>query len=71
MAQQLEAKVIRVVEAPIIDLTGQVTERVQVQYVVGSFGPFSVTIPKPEFTAARVKQEMDKMVAQLSALPAR
>jgi hypothetical protein len=66
----LAARVTRVRRNPILNPDGTVTDRVTTEYMVGTYGPFEATLPAADFSAARVKAAIDKMVAELSQLPA-
>lgn len=68
MAEELKAQIVRVVENPLLLPTGGIERRIRVDYTVGSHGPFSLTLTAAEFSAARVKQDMDKMVAEIRTL---
>jgi len=70
MANDLTPKVVNVVEDSRLTLAGGVERRRRVTYMVGAFGPFTVTLLDSEFTAARVTQEMEKVAAELRKLPA-
>jgi len=68
----LETKVLRIRPTPLLTPLGEVERRTTVEYMVGEHGPFSFTLPDAEFTAARVKTEMDKKAAEIRQLyPAR
>jgi hypothetical protein len=68
MTEELKAQVTKVLDAPVLLPTGVIERKIRVDYMVGVHGPFSITVPAEQFTAAAVKQEMDKTVAQLRAL---
>jgi len=70
MANDLTPKVVNVVEDFRLTPAGGVERRRRVTYMVGAFGPFSVTITDSEFTADKVKAEMEKVAVELRKLPA-
>lgn len=69
MTNTLTPTVVNVVEDSRLTPAGGVERRRRVTYMVGAFGPFSVTLLDSEFTAERVKQEMEKTAVVLRALP--
>ena len=68
MVEELKAQIVRVLENPVLLPTGGVERNIRVDYTVGTHGPFSLTLPAAEFSAVRVKAEMDKMVAEIRTL---
>jgi hypothetical protein len=69
MAETLTGQVTRVVEQPRMLLNGNIERDVRVEFTIGPHGPFTLTLPRAEFTADRVKQEMAKLAAEISQLP--
>lgn len=68
MAPALTPTVTRVVQDFRLTATG--TERLmRIEYMVGADGPFNLSLPEAEFTAARVQEEMNKRAAELAKLP--
>lgn len=49
--------------------TGQYIKSIKVTFRVGDAGPFTVDIPKTEFTAARVNDEMARVAGEIAQLP--
>lgn len=70
MDTTLKAQVTRVLQAPVLLPTGIVDNRVRVDYTVGTHGPFTLSLPAAEFTAARVNTEMEKMAVEIRNLAA-
>jgi len=70
MVDELKAQVIRVYENPLLLPTGGIERRMRVDYMVGTHGPFAVTLPTSDFSAARAQQEIDKTVAEIRKLAA-
>jgi len=70
MPEELKAQVTRVFESPLLLPTGGVEQRIRVDYMVGTHGPFSITLPAAEFSAARVKTEMEKTAGEIRTLAA-
>jgi hypothetical protein len=69
MATNLQPTVSRVTSEVRIPLSGPPLRYFRVDFVVGTHGPFTVSIPAEQFTAARVKEEMDKVAATINQLP--
>lgn len=68
MATQVTPTVTRVVQDFRLTATGM-DRLVRIEYMVGADGPFSLSLPEAEFTAARIQEEMNKRAAVLAALP--
>lgn len=51
------------------DANGRYINAIKVEFRVGSNGPFFVKIPQTEFTAARVREETDKVAREIAQLP--
>ena len=68
MPVELKAQVTRVLDAPVLLPTGGIERRIRVDYTVGPHGPFSLTMPAAQFTAAAVKTEMEKVAAEIRNL---
>jgi len=69
MATNLQATVSRVTTEVRIPVFGPAQRLMRVDYMVGTHGPFTLSIPAEQFTAARVKEEMDKIAATINQLP--
>lgn len=65
----LAPKVTRVRASPQLLPDGAVQSRMLVEYMVGTHGPFTLTLLAAEFTAARAQQEMEKVAAEIRQLP--
>jgi len=68
MALASDVKVARVLEDSLLAVDGTVQRRVRVEFMVGTFGPFTVIVPRAEFSAERVNAEIEKVAAPLRAL---
>ena len=68
MPEILTPVVTKVAPANTIDSLGQIVRQVQVTVVVGTHGPFNVVIPTDQFTAAKAKEEMQKVADQINQL---
>jgi hypothetical protein len=68
MTSDLNPKVTGVQE--VVTLTGQgaVLPQVRVTFTVGAHGPFTITLPRAEFSAAAVRAEMEKLAVPLREL---
>jgi hypothetical protein len=69
MSNDLTPNVLNVVEDFRLTPAGGVERRRRVTYMVGRWGPFSVTLAESDFTAARVMAEMEKTAVELRKLP--
>jgi len=70
MPEQLTVKVTRVFASPLVTPTGGIEARTSIEYMVGPHGPFLVTLPDTEFSAARARQEMENKAREIRALAA-
>jgi hypothetical protein len=64
-----DPKVVRAVQDASFDTNGRPIEVMRVEFRVGEDGPFVVRIPREEFSAERVRTEMDRVARELNALP--
>lgn len=51
-----------------VDASGSATRFIEVSYMLGDHGPFIVTLPEAEFTAAAVNQAIDRRAADLTGI---
>jgi hypothetical protein len=65
MADELAAKVVRIFADPNLLPTGQVEARTTVEYMVGDHGPFRLRLADAEFSAERVRVEMEKKATEI------
>lgn len=63
-------QIISVRETSSIDSTGEVTAYIQTTYKLGDFGPFVLTTPREEFSAATVNQAIEAMRVELTGINA-
>ena len=68
MPDDRPVKVIRVVQNPILLPTGQVEPRTRVEFMVGGDGPFDLTVAEAEFSAEKIRQEMEKKAVEIRKL---
>lgn len=61
----LEPKLTRVSDVPVIDLQGNIANRKRVEFRVGDHGPFSFILAEDQFTEARIRAEMQRVVLTL------
>lgn len=59
----------KVVQSATIGANGQVQNAYTVTFTVGSDGPFTLSVPANQFTAAHVQQQIQAFVAELAQLP--
>lgn len=64
----LQPTVIRVSESVELTRAGGSRRIVRTEYMVGEHGPFIVDVPREDYSAAKVKAEMEKMASELSQL---
>ena len=69
MTNALTPTVVNVVEDSRMTPGGGVERRRRVTYMVGPYGPFSLTLPDSEFSAERVKKDMETVAVELRKLP--
>ncbi len=58
-------------EEPFLTRAGNIEGRIRVGFNVGTHGPFTVAIPKAEFSEQRVEEEIEKIAAPLRRLTGR
>lgn len=65
----MDTKILRITEIPRLDQTSLSfkTDRM-VQFMVGDHGPFQLTIPGDQFTAARAEQLVEEQAAEIRKL---
>jgi hypothetical protein len=59
----MNPQITSITERPAMDSSGKMGTNVLVTFKVGTHGPFTIEIPKPQFTAA----EANKRVAEFAA----
>jgi len=59
----------RVIEIPSLSDSGLPTRVIRTEFMVGTDGPFAVEISARDFTAAKVREQMEKIAAELRQLP--
>jgi hypothetical protein len=64
----MPVEVSRIQEITTFGLNGQPISNIQISFKVDSHGPFTVIIPKEQFTQVRAAQEIDKIVREVNAL---
>ena len=68
MANNLTTTVVRIVEDALLSAIGGVTRRYRITYMLGSHGPYSITMDVAEFTADKAKAAIEAAAAPLRAL---
>lgn len=59
----------RVTSTSTIGASGAIVPAYVVTFTVGIDGPFTLTVPADQFTAAHVQQQMQAVAAELAQLP--
>lgn len=68
MTPELKPVIQQVLEEPTLRPDGTVRVMVRTVYKVGPHGPFTVLLDRADFSAARVQQEIAKIVKELQML---
>jgi hypothetical protein len=63
-----QPKVVSTSEDAMLNDARQYVPAIRVQFVIGTDGPFYLKIPKSDFTAARVNEEINKFAAEHARL---
>jgi hypothetical protein len=64
-----EIVVMQTTDDTMTDANNKYINAIRVEYRVGQQGPFSVKIPKSQFTAERAMKEMQQFASELNKLP--
>ena len=64
----MHTKITRVVETSSVGDNGRAVPVIHVEFTVGSNGPFSVELPKAQFTAAAANAKIQEFASHLSGL---
>lgn len=62
-------KVSKIVQTTFVDAKGSLVTGYAVTFTVGTQGPFTLTIPQAEFTAAEVNKRTTAFAAELAQIP--
>jgi hypothetical protein len=55
MADEYAVKIITIKAAPELTPAGTIKQRVRVDYLIGSHGPFTIVVDEADFTEAKVR----------------
>lgn len=64
----MEPKITKISQVNAADSTGKMVPSIQVDYMIGSHGPFSFVTPKQGFNLPAIKQEMQTMAQHIQGL---
>lgn len=64
----MQPKITRVLQTTASDDQGRPVAIIHIDFMVGAHGPFSVQLPKSQFTAAAANQKIQEFVQHLSGL---
>jgi hypothetical protein len=64
----MEVSISRIQQIITFDATGRPRDEMQITFNVGPHGPFTVRIPKEEFSQARVVQEIEKVRREVESI---
>ncbi len=64
----MKPTVISIKQTNTLGTTGNLQVQYVVQFSVGPHGPFTITVPADQFTAANVQAEMNKIAAEVAQL---
>ncbi len=70
MSTEFAVSIIRTIADPTLNPDGSVTQRLRVDYKVGTQGPFSVWFPAVGFSGAKARQEIDRLAQEIRVLHA-
>ena len=63
----MEVNIIKIQELSTFTATGVLVAHVQTSFMIGEHGPFTVLIPKAEYTAVRSTVEIEKIKREVEA----
>lgn len=64
----MEVEITNITEISQFSADGRLKPIIQVTFRIGTFGPFSVQIPKEDFSQVRVAQEIEKIRREVAAI---
>ena len=62
-------RVVQVGQVTTTDSTGKLAQQFSIRFMVGPHGPFTVTVPAADFSAASVSAAMQKVADTIAELP--
>jgi septal ring factor EnvC (AmiA/AmiB activator) len=65
----MDPKVTRITEAQQIAANGQVSKVLQIQFMVGTHGPFTITAAPEDLHNGKAIQQMQQLANGINALP--
>lgn len=68
MPEERKAVVTSITQVTQLDNRGNAVPVMRIDYLVGDDGPFSIEVPKSEFTAASVKAKIEEEAEQVRQL---
>lgn len=64
----METKILRVVETSDVSDQGRAVPSLRIEFNIGSHGPFTVVLPKKDFTAQAANQKINEFKSHLTQL---
>jgi len=64
----MQPTITRVIETTDVDDRGRPIQAVRIEFKLGEHGPFSVTLPKGNFTSAAANQKIQEFAANVQGL---
>ena len=64
----MEVKIIDIVESTTFDDRGTLEKIMLARYKVGNLGPFTVSMPKIQFSSQKIKELIDKEAEEIQKL---
>jgi len=64
----MQPKIVKISQTTIMDGNNRTVPAIQVEFMVGTHGPFFATFPKQGFNIATVQQEMQQMAQHVATL---
>jgi len=61
----METKIVDIVESTTLDERGNLVKVMVVSYKVGDLGPYTIEIPKVQFTHAKAKELVEKEAEEI------
>lgn len=60
-----------ITETTVTNAQGQLVKGIQVEFSIGTDGPFRTALPAPEFSEVAVRAEIDRVAAEIAKLKER
>lgn len=68
MSEKAEPTIVAITQVTRLDPRGQAIPTMRIEYRIGQDGPFSLELPKSEFTAAEVKKRIQAEAVEIRNL---